>query len=107
MNGPVVGIVGAGAVGQTLATSLIAAGLPERLHIVARRPEQVQGLTADLQDLAHTVRSRSRAEAGEVADLRGCNAVVIALRTDFTNTTSGSRSPASSSPSAPMPPMPS
>ncbi|NDK24620.1 lactate dehydrogenase [Streptomyces sp. TR1341] len=86
MNGPVVGILGAGAVGQTVATSLVTAGLPERLLVVSRQPSQVQGLCADLQDLAHTARSRSQVEAGEVADLHGCDAVVIALRTDFTNT---------------------
>lgn len=81
-----VGIVGAGAVGQTLAATLVATGLPERLLVVARRPDQALGLAADLQDLAHTVRSRTAAEAGEVADLHGCDAVLIALRTDFKNT---------------------
>lgn len=86
MTGPVIGIVGAGAVGQTLATGLVAAALPERLLVVARRPSQVQGLTADLQDLALTTRSRSRVDAGDVADLHGCDAVVIALRSDFRNT---------------------
>ncbi|MEU2248150.1 NAD(P)-binding domain-containing protein [Streptomyces sp. NPDC019224] len=86
MSGPVVGIVGAGAVGQTVATSLVTAGLPERLLVVSRQPSQVQGLCTDLQDLAQTAQSRSLVEAGEVADLHGCDAVVIALRTDFTNT---------------------
>ncbi|WP_307853677.1 lactate/malate family dehydrogenase [Streptomyces tagetis] len=86
MSGPVVGIVGAGAVGQTVATSLVTAGLPDRLLVVSRQPSQVRGLCADLQDLAHTTRSRSLIEAGEVADLHDCDAVVIALRTDFTNT---------------------
>lgn len=86
MSGPVVGMVGAGAVGQTVAASLVTAGLPERLLVVSRRPGPVQGLAADLQDLAHTARSRSLVEAGEVADLHGCDAVVIALRTDFKNT---------------------
>ncbi|MFJ2017042.1 MULTISPECIES: lactate/malate family dehydrogenase [Streptomyces] len=80
------GIVGAGAVGETVAASLVTAGLPERLLVVSRRPGQVQGLAADLQDLAHTACSRSLVEAGEVADLHGCDAVVIALRTDFKNT---------------------
>ncbi|MFG2722804.1 NAD(P)-binding domain-containing protein [Streptomyces sp. NPDC048416] len=86
MSGPVVGIVGAGAVGQAVATGLVAAGLPGRLVVVARKAVQVQGLTADLQDLALTAGVSSRVDAGEVADLHGCDAVVIALRTDFTNT---------------------
>ncbi|TXR99725.1 lactate dehydrogenase [Streptomyces sp. col6] len=83
---PVVGIVGTGAVGQSVAAALVAAGLPGRLLLVSRRPDQVQGLCADLQDLAHTARSRSLIEAGEVDDLHGCDGVVIALRSDFTNT---------------------
>jgi L-lactate dehydrogenase len=81
-----VGIVGAGAVGQSAAASLVVAGLPAHLLVVSRQPGQVQGLVADLQDLANTAGSRSRVEAGEVADLHGCDAVVVALRTDFTNT---------------------
>ncbi len=86
MNAPVVGIVGAGAVGQTLAAALVATGLPGRLLVVSRQPDQVHGLTADLEDLAVAARSRTRVEASEVADLCGCDAVVIALRIDFTNT---------------------
>ncbi|MEU9746653.1 lactate/malate family dehydrogenase [Streptomyces niveus] len=82
----VVGVVGAGAVGQTLAAGLVAAALPERLLVVSRQPDQVRALAADLQDLAHATRSRTVVEPGEVADLHGCDAVVIALRTSFTNT---------------------
>ncbi|MEV7866998.1 NAD-binding protein [Streptomyces sp. NPDC088124] len=86
MSGPMVGIVGAGAVGQTLAAALAATALPGRLLMVSRQPDQLRGLTADLQDLAHATGSRTKAEVGEVADLRGCDAVVIALRADFENT---------------------
>ncbi|WP_406067342.1 NAD(P)-binding domain-containing protein [Streptomyces sp. NBC_01020] len=86
MNGPLVGIVGAGAVGQTLAAGLVAAAFPERLLVVSRQPDQARALAADLQDLALTSRSRTQADAGEVADLHGCDAVVVALRTDFKNT---------------------
>ncbi|MFI1956122.1 NAD(P)-binding domain-containing protein [Streptomyces xinghaiensis] len=86
MNGPAVGIVGAGAVGQTLAAGLVSSALPRRLLVVSRQPDQVHGLTADLQDLAQTARSRTRIEAGEVSDLHGCDAVVIALRAAFENT---------------------
>ncbi|MFD5747706.1 NAD(P)-binding domain-containing protein [Streptomyces sp. NPDC127033] len=86
VNGPVVGIVGAGAVGQTLAVGLIAAALPGRLLVVSRHAEQVHALTADLQDLAHAARSRTQIEAACVDDLHGCDAVVVALRTDFKNT---------------------
>ncbi|MEW2128692.1 lactate dehydrogenase [Streptomyces sp. NPDC007259] len=80
------GIVGAGAVGQTLAASLVATALPSRLLIVSRQPDQVRGLTADLQDLGLAARSRTTVEAGEIPDLHGCDAVVTALRSAFTNT---------------------
>lgn len=86
MSGPVVGIVGAGAVGQTLATALVAAALPERLLVVSRQLDQAHGLAADLQDLGLAAGSRTTVAAGEAADLRGCDAVVVALRSDFTNT---------------------
>ncbi|MEV7116339.1 lactate/malate family dehydrogenase [Streptomyces anulatus] len=85
MTGPVVGVVGAGAVGQTLAAGLVSVALSARLVVVSRRTEQVRGLVADLEDMALSVRSSTQVEAGEVADLRGCDAVVVALRTDFTN----------------------
>ncbi|WP_405986902.1 lactate/malate family dehydrogenase [Streptomyces sp. NBC_00872] len=86
MTAAVVGIVGAGAVGQTLATSLVAAALPGRLLVVSRQPDQVRALAADLQDLAHASSSRTQVEAGGADDLHGCDAVVIALRTAFKNT---------------------
>ncbi|MET9553736.1 NAD(P)-binding domain-containing protein [Streptomyces sp. NPDC006645] len=86
MTAAVVGVVGAGAVGQTLAAGLVAAALPDRLLVVSRQPDQVRALTADLQDLAHAARSRTVVEPGEVADLHGCDAVIVALRTSFTNT---------------------
>lgn len=84
MSRLVVGIVGAGAVGQTAAASLVATGLPAHLLVVSRQPDKVRGLVADLQDLAHTT-GHAVVEAGEVADLHGCDAVVVALRSDFTN----------------------
>ncbi|UZI29445.1 lactate/malate family dehydrogenase [Streptomyces sp. VB1] len=86
MTGPVVGVIGAGAVGQALATGLVSVALAERLVVVSRRQEQARGLVADLQDLALSVRSRTQVEAGDTADLNACDAVVVTLRTDFTNT---------------------
>ncbi|MEV8007258.1 lactate/malate family dehydrogenase [Streptomyces parvus] len=85
MNGPVIGVVGAGAVGQVLAAGLVSVSLPARLVVVSRRMEQARALVSDLEDMALSVRSRTQVEAGEVGDLRGCDAVVVALRADFTN----------------------
>ncbi|MFE7482455.1 NAD(P)-binding domain-containing protein [Streptomyces sp. NPDC057552] len=86
VNGPVVGVVGAGAVGQAVATSLVAVELPARLLVVSRQVDQAQALAADLQDLAVAAGSHTRAEAADVTDLHACDALVIALRTDFKNT---------------------
>ncbi|MFY0509915.1 lactate/malate family dehydrogenase [Streptomyces anulatus] len=86
MTGPVVGVVGGGAVGQVLATGLVSVALAERLVVVSRREDQTRGLVADLQDLAVSARSRTQVGAGDTADLHGCDAVVVTLRTDFTNT---------------------
>ncbi|MEV5677090.1 lactate dehydrogenase [Streptomyces sp. NPDC052179] len=86
MTGPVVGVVGAGAVGQVLTAGLVSIALSDRLLVVTRRLEQAHGLAADLQDLGAAVGSLTRVEAADAADLHACDAVVIALRVSFTNT---------------------
>lgn len=86
MNATVVGIVGAGAVGQSLAAALVTDTLPDRLVVVSRNPGRARGLIADVEDLVCTTRSRTEIKVGEVDDLHGCDAVVITLRSDFINT---------------------
>ncbi|SFN95709.1 L-lactate dehydrogenase [Streptomyces sp. cf124] len=88
MPGPVgsVGVVGAGAVGQTVAAALVARGLCRRLLIASRTIEQAGALAADLDDMRQTTGSPVHPEARGVADLIGCHAVVIAARAAFTNT---------------------
>ncbi|MFE7114543.1 lactate dehydrogenase [Streptomyces sp. NPDC057654] len=78
--------MGAGAVGQSVAAALVAAGLCHRVRIASLRPARAVALVADLDDLALLCGSAVRAEVCEVGDLTACEAVVICLRGTFTNT---------------------
>ncbi|MBZ6260564.1 NAD(P)-binding domain-containing protein [Streptomyces olivaceus] len=81
-----VGVIGAGAVGQTVAATLLASNLPGRLLVVSRVLDQAAALAADLDDMRHTTASRARVEACEAEGLAHCTAVVVAVRATFTNT---------------------
>ncbi|MEV0278536.1 lactate dehydrogenase [Streptomyces sp. NPDC050610] len=80
------GIVGAGAVGQSVAAALVTARLSHRVRITSLRPARTLALVTDLEDLAQLCGSPVRAESCEIADLTACEAVVICLRSTFTNT---------------------
>lgn len=81
-----VGVVGSGAVGQAVATTLIVAGFCERLIIVSRTLEQATSLAADLDDMRVALGSPTRPHAATTAELRNCHVVVIVVRARFTNT---------------------
>ncbi|MFE9258586.1 lactate dehydrogenase [Streptomyces sp. NPDC006879] len=81
-----IGVIGSGAVGQAVATTLCTTALCRRLLITARTPQQAAALAADIDDMRQATGSPLRAHAGAVADLHTCQAVVIAVRTAFTNT---------------------
>ncbi|MFE1960888.1 lactate dehydrogenase [Streptomyces sp. NPDC059479] len=83
--GPV-GIVGAGAVGQAVATTLMTSALPERLLLASRTAGQAAALAADLDDMRQAAGSPVRAQTCAIANLSACAAVVIALRASFANT---------------------
>ncbi|MFH8983447.1 lactate/malate family dehydrogenase [Streptomyces varsoviensis] len=80
------GIVGAGAVGQSVAAALVAAGLSRRIQVTSWKPARATSLVTDLDDLAHLSGSPVRAESCKTADLTACEAIVICLRGTFTNT---------------------
>ncbi|MFH8587781.1 lactate/malate family dehydrogenase [Streptomyces celluloflavus] len=82
------GIVGAGAVGQTLATAMVSAGLAQRLLVSSRTQSPAQALADDLADLAASTSSPTTVTAAALPDLLDCQAVVIAVRARFTNTAS-------------------
>ncbi|MGW0992195.1 lactate/malate family dehydrogenase [Streptomyces sp. NPDC002523] len=86
MTGHTIGIVGAGAVGQTVAALLVGEPWCERLLITSRTAESAAGLVTDLGDMAHLVHAGTRAETVTVAELDQADAVVICPRATFTNT---------------------
>ncbi|WP_200307659.1 lactate/malate family dehydrogenase [Streptomyces adelaidensis] len=81
-----IGVIGAGAIGQTVAATLVASALPGRLLVASRLLDQAHALVADLDDMRQATGSPVRPEAREVADLADCAAVVLAARASFTNT---------------------
>ncbi|MEU0744426.1 NAD(P)-binding domain-containing protein [Streptomyces sp. NPDC006134] len=81
-----IGVAGAGAVGQAVATALVASGLCRRLLVASRTREQAAALVTDLDDMRQSVASPTLPLIGRPADLIGCDAVVVAARSAFTNT---------------------
>jgi L-lactate dehydrogenase len=80
-----VGVIGAGAVGQSVSGALVAAGLCDRLLVASRTVEQAAALVDDLGDMGAALRSPVRPAAVEVADMGACAAVVVAVRARFAN----------------------
>ncbi|MGB6164741.1 MAG: NAD(P)-binding domain-containing protein [Pseudonocardiaceae bacterium] len=79
------GIVGAGAVGQALATAVVAAGRAD-VAVLSRTDWQSAALSADLEDLCAALCSPVAVRSvNSVAELRDCDAIVIAVRAAFTN----------------------
>ncbi|MQS34747.1 lactate dehydrogenase [Streptomyces katsurahamanus] len=81
-----VGIIGAGAVGHTVATLLTAAGWCERLLIASGSDRSAEALVTDLNDMAQVIASPVRAETADVPAMTDCDAVVICPRAKFANT---------------------
>lgn len=80
-----VGIIGTGAVGQTVGGAIVTAGLCNQLLVTGRTVEQASALADDLADLRAAYRSPVRPSAATVARLRDCAAVVVAVRASFYN----------------------
>ncbi|WP_181803109.1 lactate/malate family dehydrogenase [Streptomyces shenzhenensis] len=83
---PAVGVIGSGAVGQAVAGALVASGLCDRLLVTSRTFEQAKALADDLDDMRAALGSPVSPSAVDVAELRACAAVVVAVRAQFTNT---------------------
>nr|WP_243637101.1 NAD(P)-binding domain-containing protein [Streptomyces sp. DconLS] len=81
-----VALIGAGAVGQAVATTLCTAGFCRRLVITSRTPKQAAALAADIDDMRQATASPLHTHPGRLTDLADCQAVVIAVRASFTNT---------------------
>ncbi|MEU1826686.1 NAD(P)-binding domain-containing protein [Streptomyces abikoensis] len=81
-----IGVIGAGAVGQTVATCLTAAGWCSHLYIASRTEESAAALVADLEDMQQVTGARTRAHVADPADMGHCDAIVVCPRATFTNT---------------------
>ncbi|MGW0707111.1 lactate/malate family dehydrogenase [Streptomyces sp. NPDC002643] len=81
-----IGLVGAGAVGQAVATALCTTGFCRRLVIAGRTAEQATALAADIDDMRQATNSTLRPYPSHVAHLVDCRAVVVAVRASFDNT---------------------
>jgi L-lactate dehydrogenase len=88
VTGHTIGIVGAGAVGQTVAALLVGEPWCDRLLITSRTTDSTAGLVADLDDMTHVVHAGTRTQTATVAELDQADAVVICPRATFTNTAS-------------------
>ncbi|MFD7013986.1 NAD(P)-binding domain-containing protein [Streptomyces sp. NPDC059928] len=86
MSGFTVGVIGAGAVGQSVAALLVQERWCARILIAARRPESAAGLATDLEDMREITRSSVRAETAKVAEMYETDAVIVCPRATFTNT---------------------
>lgn len=86
MSGFTVGVIGAGAVGQSVAALLVQERWCARIMIAARTQESAAGLVTDLQDMREITHSSVRAETAKIAEMRETDAVVVCPRARFTNT---------------------
>ncbi|MFD9630034.1 lactate/malate family dehydrogenase [Streptomyces violascens] len=85
--GLAVGVIGAGAVGQTVGALLVASSWCVQITVVARTELAAAGLATDLQDMAAVTRTAVRVSAtSEAGELTDCDAVVVCPRARFTNT---------------------
>ncbi|GGP80086.1 lactate/malate family dehydrogenase [Streptomyces melanogenes] len=82
-----VGIVGAGAVGQTIGALLVTTGWCTQITVTSRTEESAVGLACDLEDMAAVTGSHVRVQpTADAADLAACEALVVCPRARFTNT---------------------
>jgi L-lactate dehydrogenase len=82
---PAIGVLGAGAVGQAVTGALVASRLCGDLLVASRTADQAAALAADLDDMRVALDSPARPRACRPRDLTACQAIVIAVRTHFTN----------------------
>ncbi|WDO11352.1 lactate dehydrogenase (plasmid) [Streptomyces murinus] len=86
MSGFTIGVIGAGAVGQSVAALLVQKRWCERVLVTARTRESAAGLVTDLEDMREITGSSVRAEHGSLAEMRAAHALVVCPRATFTNT---------------------
>ncbi|MEU9190328.1 NAD(P)-binding domain-containing protein [Streptomyces sp. NPDC048484] len=86
MSGYTVGVIGAGAVGQSVAAVLVQERWCTRVMIAARTQESAAGLVTDLEDMQEITGSSVRMDHAKAAEMREAQALVVCPRAVFTNT---------------------
>ncbi|MGW8768251.1 lactate/malate family dehydrogenase [Streptomyces sp. NPDC055815] len=81
-----VGLVGAGAVGQSVGALLVGSGWCEEVLVASGSEVSARGLVTDLEDLTQVTRSPVRVAVAAPDDMGDCDAVVVSPRAKFTNT---------------------
>ncbi|MFI9724660.1 hypothetical protein ACIHFE_34405 [Streptomyces sp. NPDC052396] len=82
-----IGVIGAGAVGQSVAMLLAAGGWCESVRVVSRTGLSARALVTDLEDMCQVTGSPVRAvHAAGPGQLVSCEAVVVCPRAEFLNT---------------------
>ncbi|MFI0980429.1 lactate dehydrogenase [Streptomyces sp. NPDC021093] len=79
-------MIGAGAVGHTVATLLTASDWCGLVRIASGSDRSAAALVADLEDMQQVTGSPVRAQIADVPDMADCDAVVVCPRAKFTNT---------------------
>ncbi len=81
-----IGLIGAGAVGQTVGTLLVTAGWCDAVMVASGSGRTAASLVTDLEDMAQVTGSHVRAVHAAPDAMSGCDAIVVCPRAAFTNT---------------------
>ncbi|MGY3340986.1 L-lactate dehydrogenase [Streptomyces filamentosus] len=80
-----IGLIGAGAVGQSVGALLVAAGWCRELLVASGTQASARGLVTDLEDLTEVTGSRMRVAVATPEAMGSCDAIVLSPRASFTN----------------------
>ncbi|MFC8980997.1 lactate dehydrogenase [Streptomyces sp. NPDC057411] len=80
-----IGLIGAGAVGQSVGALLATSGWCTELFIASGSRPSARGLVTDLEDLTQVTGSPVRVTLAAPESMGGCDAIVLAPRSSFTN----------------------
>ncbi|MFI8966985.1 2-dehydropantoate 2-reductase N-terminal domain-containing protein [Streptomyces sp. NPDC053493] len=81
-----IGLIGAGAVGQTVGTMLAASGWCDTIMVASGSGRTAASLVTDLEDMGQVTGSPLRAIHAAPSVMGGCDAIVVCPRAVFTNT---------------------
>ncbi|MFI8769422.1 lactate dehydrogenase [Streptomyces sp. NPDC053792] len=81
-----IGLIGAGAVGQSVGMLLVASGWCSELFVASGSEASARGLVTDLEDLAQVAGSPMRVTVTTPQAMGVCDAIVLSPRSRFTNT---------------------